>query len=69
MYKLFVIGSAVVGALAERIPLKKKELTMDNLVAYEQKLEQGAPKKFLTSGYEEEVPVSDYMNTQYFVEV
>jgi len=57
-------------ALTAKIPLKKQELQMDNLLGYKQALEQSMPAKFLQdTGLGEEVPVKDYMNTQYFVEV
>ena len=69
MYKLTVIATVALAALAERIPLRKQELTMDNLIGYKQQLLLGAPSKFLSSGLDDSVPVKDYMNTQYFVDV
>ena len=69
MLKLTIIATVAYAALAERIPLRKQELTMENLIAYEHQLLLGAPSKFLSAGLDDQVPVKDYMNTPYFVDV
>ena len=67
--KLTVVATVAISALAERIPLRRQELKIENLEAYRDQLLLEAPQKFLSQGMNEEVPVKDYMNTQYFVDV
>jgi hypothetical protein len=42
---------------------------LENFVAYKQRLQSGLSNKFLQTGLDDEVPVKDYSNTQYFVDV
>lgn len=42
---------------------------MDNLIGYQETIARSMPAKFLDTGLNEDVPVKDYMNTQYFVDV
>jgi hypothetical protein len=70
MQKVFLLGSAVLAVVAEKLPLIKRELTIENLQAMRQRLEQGAPSEhFLQQASNDEIYVKDYMNTQYFLEV
>jgi saccharopepsin len=70
MHKLTIAALLASAALTAKIPLRKQELQIDNLLVYKQALEQGLPAKFLQDdGLGKEVPVKDYMNTQYFVDI
>jgi hypothetical protein len=69
MNKLVVLALLFGSILSAKIPLIKKPLTRANLLAQKERLESRGVNKFLKGTYGEEVPVSDYMNTQYFAEV
>jgi len=65
MTKLALIALLFGAAAAAKVPLQKQPLSMANLLDYQDRLKTRGHTKFLG----EEVPVSDYMNTQYFVNV
>jgi hypothetical protein len=69
MNKLIVIALLFGSILSAKVPLIKKPLSRANLLAQKERLESRGANKFLQGSYGEEVPVSDYMNTQYFAEV
>jgi len=56
-------------ALTGRIPLVKRPLTMEGLMSQRDRLAKVGSSKFLQDNYGEEVPISDYENTQYFAQV
>jgi hypothetical protein len=62
-----LLATAVIGA---KIPLKKRTLPKAEILEYRDRLAKGVQNKFLDNGITESViPMKDYMNTQYFVEV
>jgi len=65
MNKLLVLSLLFGAIFTAKIPLHKKPLTMQGLLNQKERLLNFGSKKFLT-GYGEEVPISDYENTQYF---
>jgi len=66
MQKLTIVALIAGAALSANIPLKKKELTRANLEKQRAAYKNG---KFLDNGLNADLPVKDYMNTQYFVDV
>lgn len=70
MNKLVVLALLFGSILSAKIPLIKKPLSRANLLSQQERMMMnGYRNKFLKGSYGEEVPVSDYMNTQYFAEV
>ena len=63
-----VFAAAVLGCLAngERVPLVKNQLSVDQLLSQKYKWERRA-ELFLNEG--EDVPVKDFSNTQYFINI
>ena len=66
MKNLYVLGLLFGTSMAGKIPLQKRELSIQNLRRQKEMLEH---KYFYTASSGEDIPVTDYMNTQYFVEV
>jgi len=63
---MFKFAAALVAvATAERIPLKKNQLRVEDIEAQKAYFEYAAQEMTLGG----ELPVKDYMNTQYFVEI
>ena len=62
---LLLFSSSILGA---KIPLRKAELTKEKVLTMRDRLNREAPK-FLDNGLGTNIPVKDYMNTQYFVDV
>ncbi len=54
-------------ALSANIPLKKAQLTKESVLTMRDRLNR--PIQHLDNGLGSNVPVKDYMNTQYFVDV
>lgn len=69
MNKAFVVALLLGIATCAKIPLQRKPLSMSNLLATKERFESQGSKKFLQGMYGEEVPIADYMNTQYFANV
>lgn len=70
MKKVALVALLATTALTAKIPLKKRTLAMEAVQAYRERITNGEPAKFLDNGLiGSEIPVKDYMNTQYFVEV
>jgi hypothetical protein len=70
MRKVALVALLAYTALTAKIPLKKRTLAKEAVLTYRDRITNGVPAKFLDNGLVgAEVPVKDYMNTQYFVEV
>ena len=68
MNKLAVLALLFGAALSAKIPLRKRNLTMANLLNYKERLQTyGMTKYGAENG--QEVPIIDYENTQYFATV
>jgi hypothetical protein len=55
-----------------KLPLHKKNLTYDSLINLKERLEKVGYEKFMNSNgvvNQDEVPIQDYENTQYFATV
>ena len=63
---LLLFSSQILGA---KIPLRKVELTKEKVLTMRDRLARESQPLFLDNGLGENVPVKDYMNTQYFVDV
>jgi hypothetical protein len=68
MQKIALVALLATSALTARVPLRKQSLTKQNLLDYKTRLINGE-NKFLDNGLGQDIPVKDYMNTQYFVDV
>jgi hypothetical protein len=70
MKKVALIALLATSALTAKIPMKKRELTKEAVMSYKERISTSPKPKFLDNGLVgTEIPVKDYMNTQYFVEV
>jgi hypothetical protein len=69
MQKLALILLLASSALSAKIPLRKQQLTKENVLTYRDRLARGNSGNFIDNGLGDNVPVKDYMNTQYFVDV
>lgn len=70
MQKLALLALLASSTLAVKVPLIKKEMTKENYYAIKERVESGTySNKFLDTGLESHIPVKDFMNTQYFVDV
>lgn len=69
MQKLALIALLASSALTAKIPLKKTTLTKEAVLSYKEELATGYQPKFLDDGITSSIPMKNYMNTQYFVEV
>ncbi|CDW88152.1 cathepsin d [Stylonychia lemnae] len=68
MQKLAVLLLLASSALTAKIPLRKVQITKQKFLSAKERLNSEVPK-FLDNGLGESIPVKDYMNTQYFVDV
>lgn len=66
MQKLVLLALLSCAAFGAKIPLMKRELTRE-ILERQQAIYEARIKQFL-NGVGEELPVKDFMNTQYFVE-
>lgn len=55
--------------LTAKIPLRKNKLTKENVLTFRDRLARGTASSYLDNGLGHNIPVKDYMNTQYFVDV
>ena len=62
---LLLFSSSIIG---KNIPLRKVELTKERVLIKRDRLAREAPA-FLDNGLGSNIPVKDYMDTQYFVDV
>lgn len=69
MNKLTLIALLATSALSAKIPLRKQAITKQAFHDYRERLVNGQEPKFLDNGLGQDIPVKDYMNTQYFVDV
>jgi cathepsin D len=60
MFKIVALVGAMAGVEANKIPLKHHPLSYDRLMTFKSQLDQ-------SNG--ETIPVKDYMNTQYFIDI
>jgi hypothetical protein len=65
MNKLVVLALLLGATLSGKIPLHKRKLTMGGLLNLQDRLAHPGSNKFLRDTTEE-IPISDYENTQYF---
>jgi hypothetical protein len=68
MQKLAVLTLLAASALTAKVPLRKVQLTKEKVLTMRDRLNRESPT-FLDNGLGSNVPVKDYMNTQYFVDV
>lgn len=68
MQKLAVLLLLASSALTAKIPLRKAQLTKEKVLTMRDRLNR-EPLNFNDNGLGTNVPVKDYMNTQYFVDV
>src|SRR5574343_122112 len=68
MNKLAVLLLLATSTLGAKIPLRKTQLTKEKVLTMRDRLARESPS-FLDNGLGANVPVKDYMNTQYFVDV
>lgn len=68
MRKISVIALLVASVLTAKIPLRKQQVTKQAFLEYKDRVTTGQ-RKFLDNGLGSDIPVKDYMNTQYFVDV
>jgi len=69
MYKLSAAALLLMTSQAERIPLVKRQLTHEQLLASKATLERQVEEGYLSQGKAKEIHLKDYMNTQYMAEV
>jgi len=60
MFKIAAIAGALAGVEANKIPLKHHPLSWDRLMTFKSKLDESNGEK---------VPVKDFSNTQYFIDI
>ena len=64
----FVIAALFAScAISAKIPLSKKPLSKATFLNYKERVENG--ETIVTNGLGAQIPLKDYMNTQYFAEV
>jgi hypothetical protein len=68
MNKLAVLCLLFGAALSAKIPLRKRNLSMSSLLEYQERLRTVGMTKYGASNGQE-VPITDYENTQYFATV
>ncbi len=69
MNKSIVLALLFGACLSAKIPLQKRALSMASLMNQRERLQSIGSGKFLGGSYGEEVPISDYENTQYFANI
>jgi hypothetical protein len=69
MNKSIVLALLFGACLSAKIPLQKRALSIAGLMNQRERLASVGSGKFLGDNYGEEVPISDYENTQYFANI
>ena len=69
MQKLALVLLLASSVLSAKIPLRKKPLTKENVLTFRDRLSRGTANSYIDNGLGSNIPVKDYMNTQYFVDV
>lgn len=70
MQKLALLLLLASSAFSAKVPLIKKSMTKQQYYSIKSRVESNSYQpKFLDTGLEQHVPLKDFMNTQYFVEV
>jgi cathepsin D len=67
MQKLALLLLLASSALTAKIPLRKQQLTKEKVLTFRDRLSRGG--SYNDNGLGQNIPVKDYMNTQYFVDV